>query len=100
MEDLDLLQATLPEKARERLADILCFWRELPRLLDEGHQDQVALLHDGELISLWDTLGDAAQAGYDTFGPQGQFLTSPISTLELLRLRQYLVRLRSQPCPR
>ncbi len=98
-EDLDLLLAALPEKARERQADIRRFWRELPRLLDEGHQDRVALLHDGELISLWDSLGDATQAGYDRFGPEGRFLTSPVSALEFLRLRQYLARLRSQPCP-
>jgi hypothetical protein len=98
-DDLAILRAAIPEKAKEREADIVAFWQELPRLLAEDQEGRCALVHDGQVVSVWDTLGDATQAGYDKYGIDGRFSTPIIKELELLRLRQFLAQQRGQPCP-
>jgi hypothetical protein len=45
------------------------FRREVERLLSEGHKDKVALIKEGQPITIWDTLHDAAQAGWLLYGP-------------------------------
>ncbi|HTU21509.1 MAG TPA: hypothetical protein VMG10_25955 [Gemmataceae bacterium] len=44
------------------------YQRELDRLIREGEAGRFALIRDAEIISVWDTYGDAIQAGYDRFG--------------------------------
>ncbi len=95
---LAILQAAIPEKARELSQDILTFWKELPRLLADGEEGRYALLQAGGIVSLWDTLNDATQAGYDKFGPDGRFTTACIKSLELQRIKQFLAQQQAKQC--
>jgi hypothetical protein len=62
------------------------YFRELPRLLDEGHEGRVALIKGDEVLSIWDTEGDAYQAGSDLFFLKGEaFLAQPIDSRDLTR---------------
>jgi hypothetical protein len=97
-EDLQILRQSLPPHVKDRDADVLAYWRALPQLLAEGNEGRYALIHAGQVVSLWDTLGDAAQAGYDKFGADAHFMTSPVKDLELTRIRQFLAQHRSRPC--
>jgi hypothetical protein len=61
----------IPPEERQRLArDFECYRRELPRLLREGHANRFALIKDGQVVSVWDTYGDARQAGYERFSDE------------------------------
>jgi hypothetical protein len=64
-------------------ADFLAYLHELPRLIKSGDVGRVALIQGGRLRSVWDTPGDALQAGHDQFGPDADFLTQPISEKDL-----------------
>ena len=99
-DDLDILVAAIPESAKRRQADCIALWRELPRLLAEGEAGRFALIHGGSVISLWDSLNDAAQAGYEKFGVDGLFMTPSINALELVRIRQFLGQQRAKQCQR
>jgi hypothetical protein len=48
--------------------EIATYRRELPRLLDEGHAWRHALVQGDEILSIWDTQGDAIRAGRERFG--------------------------------
>jgi hypothetical protein len=48
--------------------EIATYVRELPRLLEEGHAWRHALIKGDEVLSIWDTQGDAMQAGRERFG--------------------------------
>ncbi len=48
--------------------DLQTYRRELPRLLQEGHAGKYAIIRDDQIVSIWDTLGDALQATGDRFG--------------------------------
>ena len=48
--------------------EIATYVRELPRLLEEGEAGRHALIKGDEILSIWDTQGDAIQAGRDKFG--------------------------------
>ena len=48
--------------------EIVTYVRELPRLLEEGHAWRHALIKGNEILSIWDTQGDATQAGRERFG--------------------------------
>jgi hypothetical protein len=48
--------------------EIATYVRELPRLLEEGEEGRYALIKDDEILSIWDTDGDAIQAGVEKFG--------------------------------
>jgi len=47
--------------------EIATYRRELPRLLQEGEAGRYALIK-GDILSVWDTWGDANQAGLEKFG--------------------------------
>jgi hypothetical protein len=49
-------------------SEIATYRRELPRLLEEGHAWRHALVKGDEILSIWDTQGDAIQAGRERFG--------------------------------
>jgi hypothetical protein len=68
----------LPESA-----DFAAYLRSLPKLLKGGDAGRVALIQGGRVVSVWDTPGDALQAGHDRFGPDADFLTQPISPKDL-----------------
>jgi hypothetical protein len=48
--------------------EIATYLRELPRLLAEGQAGRHALVKGNEILSVWDTQGDAIQAGRERFG--------------------------------
>jgi hypothetical protein len=48
--------------------EIATYLRELPRLREEGHGGRHALIKGDEIVSIWDTQGDAIQAGCERFG--------------------------------
>jgi hypothetical protein len=54
--------------------EIATYLRELPRLLDEGHVWRHALIKGDEVLSIWDTQGDAIQAGRERFGLEPIFV--------------------------
>ncbi len=89
-EQIELLRGEIPERAKEIETDMVAFWRELPRLLTDGNEGRYALVYGGQVISVWDTMGDAVQAGADKFGPLAKCLTPPIKQRDLDRWLQYL----------
>ena len=48
--------------------EIATYVRELPRLLEAGEVGRHALIKGDEILSIWDTQGDAIQAGREKFG--------------------------------
>jgi hypothetical protein len=56
-----------PEERQRLQRDFEGYRRELPRLLAEGQANRFALIQDGQVVGVWDTYGDARQAGYDRF---------------------------------
>jgi hypothetical protein len=98
-EDLTILRSHLPESARAQEADCLAWWRELPRLVAEGEENRFALVREGRVVSVWDTYGDAIQAGYDKFGDR-PFLTPKITRQELERLQVFLAHEKAKRYPR
>ncbi|MBL8792431.1 MAG: hypothetical protein JNM56_00860 [Planctomycetia bacterium] len=60
---------TLPAEEQQRLmSDLETYRRELPRLLEAGNAGKYALVRDGQVLSIWDTLDDATQAAGERFG--------------------------------
>lgn len=54
--------------------ELATYLRELPRLLEEGQAGRHVLIKGDELISIWDTQGDAIQAGRERFGLEPIFI--------------------------
>jgi hypothetical protein len=77
---------SLPERARPLATELATYLRELPRLLEEGHDGRYALIKGATILSLWDTLEDALQAGYERFGPDEPFMTQKIDSRHRGRL--------------
>ena len=62
------------------MRDLETYRQQLPRLLREGHAGRYALIREGQVLSLWDTVGDALQAAGETFGmePVATFKINPL----------------------
>ena len=54
--------------------EIATYLRELPRLLEEGLAGRSVLVKGEELLSVWDTQGDAIRAGRERFGTEPIFV--------------------------
>ena len=54
--------------------EIAAYRRELPRLLAEGYAGEYALIKGDEVLSVWETQGDAIQAGSERFGLEPIFV--------------------------
>jgi hypothetical protein len=54
--------------------EIAAYRRELPRLLEEGEEGRYALFKGDQLLSVWDTQGDAIQAASERFGLEPHFI--------------------------
>jgi hypothetical protein len=74
-----------PEERQRLERDWECYRRELPRLLEEGHGERWVLIKDGQVISIWDTYGDAQQAGHERFGLE-PFAVNKVNPLDIRRL--------------
>lgn len=99
---ITVLQGRLPEKARLYAADLAAYWRALPHLLADGEEGRWALVAAGKVTSVWDTLRDARQAGYERYGAGPTFLTPRIDRGELGRLAELATAATSSgdvPCP-
>ena len=94
------LIAVLPASVKGREKDVVGFYRELARLLAAGEEGRTAVIHDGSVVSLWDTLGDAVQAAYQQFGVDGVFLTAAVKASDLERLPRLLAQHRTTACPK
>ncbi len=89
---------SVPEEHRARLErDFACYRRELSRLLAEGHGGRYALIHDGQVLSVWDTQRDAMQAGCERFGLE-PFAVNRVNPADVERFAQ-LDAGRGSACP-
>jgi hypothetical protein len=57
-----------PEKLAPLRAELETYYRELPRLLEEGEEGRHAVIKGSTVHGAWDTYRDALQYGYDRFG--------------------------------
>jgi hypothetical protein len=73
----------LPPAVQPVKRELQTFFRELPRLLEEGQEGRFALIKGDEIVSIWDTNRDAAQAGHERFGLE-PFITPQIRARELV----------------
>ncbi|MCI0703327.1 MAG: hypothetical protein L0241_19790 [Planctomycetia bacterium] len=66
-----------PEKLAPLRTEIETYYRELPRLLEEGEEGRYAVVKGNTVHRAWDTYRDALQYGYDKFGME-QFLVQVV----------------------
>lgn len=78
--------AKLPEPLRPYLDEIETFYRVLPGLIADGEVGRYALVKDGGVHSVWDTIRDASQRGYELF-EDGKFLRHKVDPAMLPHLR-------------
>jgi hypothetical protein len=57
-----------PEKLAPLRTELETYYRELPRLLEEGEAGRFAVVKGDTVHGAWDTYRDALQHGYDRFG--------------------------------
>ncbi len=57
-----------PEQLAPLRTEIEAYYRELPRMLEEGQEGRYAVVKGGAVHGAWDTYRDALQYGYDRFG--------------------------------
>ena len=74
-----------PEQWERALRDLATYRRELPRLLQEGQAGRYALIKNDQVVSVWDTVGDALQAAAERFGLES-VATYKINPLDVERL--------------
>lgn len=98
-DDLALLRASLTGTTKERETDVLDWYRTLPALLAQGHEGRYALIHDGQVVSVWDTYAAAMAAGHEEFSAERCFWAGEINQRELDKLQRFLAHERSRRCP-
>jgi hypothetical protein len=69
-----------PEQWERAQRDLETYRRHLPRLLEEGHAGKYAIIKDDQIVSIWDTVGDALHAAGERFGlePVATFQINPL----------------------
>ena len=77
-----------PEKLFPLRTELEVYYRELPRLLEEGESGKYAVAKGDAFHGVWDTFRDACQFGHAMF-PDGQFLTQLIDERFLALLAPY-----------
>ncbi|SRR6266446_3803608 len=90
-----------PEQWERALRDYATYRRELPRLVQEGHAGQYALIKEDEVLSVWDTVGDALQAASERFGiaPIATFKINPLDVKRFAFLDAQLQPTKEAACP-
>jgi hypothetical protein len=71
------LPPVFPPQLQPLATEVRTYFRELPRLLDAGHDRRFVVVKGDALYGVWDTQRDAIQAGRDRF-PEGGFLAQEI----------------------
>ncbi|MBM4069320.1 MAG: hypothetical protein FJ271_10290 [Planctomycetes bacterium] len=87
-----------PEQWERALDDLETYRRELPRLLKDGHANRYALIKSGQVVSVWDTEGDALQAANERFGAE-PVATYKINPLDVARFSHVRAIGKEQQCP-
>ena len=82
------MSISLPDNLKRLEREIGTYFRELPRLIAGGDEGRYALIRDDELLSVWDTLDDASQAGHERFGLD-RFMAQKIRATDLKLLAPY-----------
>lgn len=77
--------------------EIATYLRELPRLLAEGNAGRHVLVKGEEILSVWDTQGDALQAGPERFGLDPIFVKA-IDPRDPERCALFMAQ-KDSPCP-
>jgi hypothetical protein len=77
-----------PEKLLPLRAELAVYYRELPRLLEEGEAGRYVVAKGDVFHGVWDTFRDARQYGYAMFGLE-QFLTQVVDDRYLAVLEQW-----------
>jgi hypothetical protein len=67
----------LPEQLQPLATEMAVYYRELPRLLDEGEAGRYAVVKGETFYGTWDTFRDARQFGNERFS-DGLFLTQQV----------------------
>lgn len=82
------MQNTLPDNLKPLEREICTYYRELPRLIEEGHEGRYALIRDDDLIRVFDTLEQADVVGHEMFGLK-RFMAQKIRATDLKALAPY-----------
>jgi hypothetical protein len=90
-----------PEQWERALRDLATYRRELPRLLQEGQAGRYALIKNDQVVSVWDTVGDALQAAAERFGlePVATYKINPLDVERLALLEAPLPPGKEAACP-
>jgi hypothetical protein len=78
----------LPAGFERIVTEMETYYRELPRLLEEGHAGKIALVQGAE-VSIWDTTDDALQYAAEKYGLRPT-IAQPIDERDLDRLAPYM----------
>jgi hypothetical protein len=70
-------QPALPEQFHPLATELGVYYRELPRMLEEGEEGRFAVVKGETFHGTWDTFRDARQYGYERF-EDGLFLTQKV----------------------
>src|SRR5436305_11595072 len=89
------------EQWERALRDLETYRRQLPRLLQEGHAGRYALIKDDQVLSIWDTVGDALEAAAERFGmePVATYKTNPLDVERFPLLDVQLQTGKEAECP-
>jgi hypothetical protein len=79
----------LQEQLHPLATELGVYYRELPRLLQEGKEGRYAVVKGDTFHGTWDTFRDARQYGYDKFS-DGLFLTQKIDSRYLHFLQPFV----------
>jgi hypothetical protein len=63
--------------------------REVARLVAQGHEGRTVLIKGGEVIGIWDTRGEALEAGYARFGVVPLMVKTIRAIEPILRIPHY-----------
>ena len=75
--DHPLWPDTFPEQMNSMRAEMETYYRELPRLIEDGEEGRYVVVKGGTVYSVWDTFRDARQRGGELFGME-QFMVQEV----------------------
>jgi hypothetical protein len=87
----------VPEKAKPLFAELVTYYRHLPRLLGEGEAGRFVVIKGAEVCNAWDTCQDALQYARERFGDQ-LFMIHRVDPRDLDRLAPFIPP-QEAPCP-
>jgi hypothetical protein len=90
-----------PEEWERAKCDLENYRRHLPHLLQDGHAGRYALIKDDQVLSIWDTVGDALQAAGERFGicPVATYKINPLDVERFALLDAQVQSGKEAECP-